>query len=201
MFIKIPKSRKIIISTLFILFITIAAICCIGFTYADNAEKIISLNKTFNVKIPDYFTYDYAEYALSDEITQHYILNGIGEYSCLSGFIQVRKQMLPLHEYIKQSEENFSAAVYDYEKKPMLQTGNIGFEISFKIRGTESDTQVMQSICQRDNSFFIVSLSAPIKNDNPEILKTAFDEIKNSVTISEDSLPSGKLTEYYIQSI
>lgn len=201
MIIKKSTLRKMIIFTLFILIIATASICCIGSVSGNTPERIFFLSKTFSLKIPPYIVSNNADYALSDEITAHYTLTGVEEYTCINGFIQVRNQMITLQEYIKQSEENFSAALYDYEKKPTLRNGSVGFNINFKIKGKEYDTYVMQSIIQRGNDIFILSLSTPLKNYNQKKLKEAFDALDNSITVTGDSLPSGKLFEYYIQNI
>jgi len=198
--INIKRFKKIFI--LLFISLTLSAVICFTVSAVNStAAKILTLNKTFTVNIPTDFTYSKAEYALSSEITQHYILQGQNDSSALNGYIQVRNLSSSLAEYIIQAEGNFSGSVYGYEKKPALQNGSAGFDINFKIKGITYDTQVMQTLWQRENKLFIISLSTPIEKNNTELLQKSFDELKNSVTLTGDSLPSGKLTEYCIRYI
>lgn len=182
---------------LFITIISISTLCCFTSAAIDKKESLLVLNDTFTLKIPKSFTYEKADYVLNSEITQHYILEGKDGYAKINGFIQVRNLSVSLADYIKQSEENFSAALYDYEKKPVLQNGSIGLDIKFKVNGPDYDTQVMQALWQRKNTLFLINLSAKIENNNYSIIEKAFNELKSTVTLTGDSLPSGKLTEYY----
>lgn len=197
---RIKRFKKISLVFITILFI-IGIACCIISVASPNTEKLLTLNNTFTLKIPKNFTYSKTEYALSNEVSQHYVLIGKDNYKNINGFIQVRNQSTSLAEYLKQSEKNFSASVYEYEKKPALQNGSTGFDITFKIKGSDYDTQVMQTLWQRDNTLYVISTSARIEKNNSEILEKTFNELKDSVTLSGDSLPSGKLTEYCIHHI
>jgi len=196
--IKFKHQKKFFI--IFISLVLFAVVTCglISITKAEQSA-LLNLNNVFTIKIPENINYKKENYVIGNEITQHFALSGKDEYSKISGYIQVWQLTYPIEDYIKQSESNISAAVYDYEKKPVLQNGSTGFEINFKIKGDKFDTQVIQTLWQKGNSMYILSLSSPLRDSN--ILKKANNELINSVTLTGESLPSGKLTEYCIHCI
>ncbi|MBQ8165263.1 MAG: hypothetical protein IJZ94_05565 [Clostridia bacterium] len=201
MSLKKIKRIKRIFTVLFITVSIISIACCLIAFASLSSTHSLNLNNTFTVNIPPNISYEKADYVISKEITQHYILQGSDDYSSINGYIQVWNLKSPITDYIKQAEENLSASVYNYEKKPVLQNGSTGFDISFAIKGDNGNTFVRQTIWQRDNNMYVISLSAPDNTEQIAILDEVFDKIKKSVTLSGDSLPSGKLVEYCIQDI
>ena len=193
---KVINHKKVFIILLStITFIMITSLL-LSFSH-NHGDVLLNLNNTFTLKIPGNINYKKEDYVTGKEITQHFVLTEKNNSGKISGFIQVRKLSSTIENYMTQSEQNFSASIYDYTKKPVLQNGNTGFEISFKIKGDSYDTAVIQTLWQKGTDMYILSLSSPLKDS--DYLEKTFYEIRNSVTLSGDSLPSGKLTAHCIR--
>ena len=166
-----------------------------------SAESTLTMNNTFSVKIPDYINYRKANYALSSEITEHFILEGTEKTDGLSGYIQTWNMTMPLSEYFEQLENSLSSSVYNYEKKPMLQNGSVGYDVSFYIEGDKYSSHILQTIWQYNDKMYVVSISAPENSKAYANLETISSGIKDSITLLKNSVQSGKLNEWYIQNI
>lgn len=122
----------------------------------------------------------------------------------VSGYIRAAYLRKPLHQYLNDSEQYRSAAIYDLKKTTVVADGVQGYQWKYKIKKDDGNFIIVNdAFFSGIDKFYTLHFSAVADNKNSaentliqDALDAVYEETLNSI-IFEDSVQSGKLLEWY----
>jgi hypothetical protein len=122
----------------------------------------------------------------------------------VSGYIRTAFLQKPLHQYLNESEQYRSAAIYDLKRTTVIADGVQGYQWKYKIKKDDGKFIIVNdAFFSGNNKFYTLHFSAVADNKNSAentliqgALDAVYEETLNSI-IFEGSVQSGKLLEWY----
>jgi hypothetical protein len=122
----------------------------------------------------------------------------------VSGYIRTAFLQKPLHQYLNESEQYRSAAIYDLKRTTVIADGVQGYQWKYKIKKDDGKFIIVNdAFFSGIDKFYTLHFSAVADNKNSAessliqgALDAVYEETLNSI-IFEDSVQSGKLLEWY----